>query len=112
MRGGERGGKEMEDFQCLSMLPVLVCNEIYGWQKRREGKGGERERGRGEGESRGHLGGMRGVKLYCAPSQLKELRAVARHEAVDHQHFLSLLRGLEQPMLLSVRATPLLISDD
>ena len=73
---------------------------------------------RGEGgreeveEGRDYSGGMRGVTLHYTPSQLKELRAVARHEAVDHQHFLSLLRGLEQPMLLSVRATPLLISDD
>ena len=70
------------------------------------------EKGRREGEERERGRREQGSLLHCTPSQLKELRAVARHEAVDHQHFLSLLRGLEQPMLLSVRAMPLLISDD
>ena len=74
---------------------------IEGWKKRREGGMVEEKEGREQGTK-----GDDDITLHV-PSQLKELRAVARHESVDHQHFLSLLRGLEQPMLLSVRTMPL-----
>ena len=90
-------GKGMEG-SSQPVLSVYPCNEgrVLQWLRdgRREGREGAGDKGDDD------------ITLHV-PSQLKELRAVARHESVDHQHFLSLLRGLEQPMLLSVRTVPL-----